>query len=536
MDAIIIADTSSESVSATNKLKLTVDGHIASIQNVTNFVQNNGRLVLPVPGEGVSSWASSMKLNGIFLYSYLSGKGFDLGLIDSYFEQRERFVEMLKESPRTVIISTTFIMSKKALHQLVRDIRTLAPDIFIVAGGQFVHLSNRIRERLKSDNPLMDIYSSDYLFLDEEDEPEVDLYIISSRGEAILASALSIIKTHGKCESLPNTATYLNKMYNFGNQTDDIIEKGAVTVDWQRVPADVFKSGVIPMQASYGCPYRCSFCNFMKDRRLMGVKPVETLIEELQTVEEKGVRYVWFADDNFRLGRNDLADVCKRFVEHGISTKWKSFIRASALKTLDMDLLKAAGCIELQFGLESADPAILEAMNKEANPELYSEVIERAMRAGINCSGYFIFGFPGETATSVIRTCEFIKSLEHPALDGYISFSLFPFIIAPLSPISEVNNARKYGLEGYMSKWKHNTMNSKEAREHAMQVFGSIEYSGLIFNADNLDMLMRLTPPDRKAFIAARHRLTKLSVRENLSEEYKFREFAKVLRDPVRTE
>jgi hypothetical protein len=47
---------------------------------------------------------------------------------------------------------------------------------------------------------------------------------------------------------------------------------------------------------------------------------------------------------------------------------------------------------------------------------------------------------------------------------------------------------------------------------------------------------MRLTPPDRKAFIAARHRLTKLSAGENLSEEYKFREFAKVLRDPVRTE
>ena len=70
--------------------------------------------------------------------------------------------------------------------------------------------------------------------------------------------------------------------------------------------------------------------------------------------------------------------------------KWKSFIRASALKTIDMELLKAAGCIELQFGLESADPAILAAMNKKANPELYGEVIERAMRAGINC---FVFAY-----------------------------------------------------------------------------------------------------------------------------------------------
>ncbi len=530
MDAIIIADTSSESVSATNKLKLTVDGHIASIQNVINFVQNSGRVVPPVDGDGVSSWASSHKLNGIFLYSYLSGQGFDVGLINSYYDERDTFVNMLKESPKAVIISTTFIMSKKALHQLVRDIRSLAPDIFIVAGGQFVHLSSRIRERLKSDNPLMDIYSSDYLFLDQEDEPQVDLYIISSRGEAILAKALSIIKAHGKCEGLPNTATYLNKRYGFGNQTDDIVEAGAVTVDWDRLPADVFKTGVIPMQASYGCPYQCAFCNFMKDRRLMGVKPLETLIEELKIVGQKGVRYVWFADDNFRLGRNDLADVCKRFIEQGVTVKWKSFIRASALKTIDMELLKAAGCIELQFGLESADPAILAAMNKKANPELYGEVIERAMRAGINCSGYFIFGFPGETKETVERTCEFIKSLEHPELDGNISFSLFPFMIAPLSPISEVNNARKYGLEGYISKWKHNTMNSTEAKDYAMQAFRSLESSGLIFNADNLDLLQSLTPRQRKAFIAARHKLTKLSAEGRLKEEEKLMEFMNILR------
>ena len=311
MDAIIIADTSSESVSATNKLKLMVDGHIASIQNVINFVQNNGRVVPPVDGDGVFSWASSHKLNGIFLYSYLSGQGFDVGLINSYYDERDTFVNMLKESPKAVIISTTFIMSKKALHQLVRDIRSLAPDIFIVAGGQFVHLSSRIRERLKSDNPLMDIYSSDYLFLDQEDEPQVDLYIISSRGEAILAKALSIIKAHGKCEGLPNTATYLNKRYGFGNQTDDIVEAGAVTVDWDRLPSDIFKAGV-NCSTIYIMPFHCFAIHQIQ--RLMGVKPLETLIEELKMVGQKGVRYVWFADDNFRLGekssRGCLQEIC----------------------------------------------------------------------------------------------------------------------------------------------------------------------------------------------------------------------------------
>ena len=81
MDAIIIADSGSESVSATNQLRLNIDGHIANIQAVNNFLHNNGRIVTPIIGDGVSSWTSSLKLNGLFLYSYLSGQGFD-GRVD----------------------------------------------------------------------------------------------------------------------------------------------------------------------------------------------------------------------------------------------------------------------------------------------------------------------------------------------------------------------------------------------------------------------------------------------------------------------
>ncbi|MCX5819466.1 MAG: hypothetical protein NT047_06105 [Deltaproteobacteria bacterium] len=347
MDAIIIADSGSESVSATNRLKLSVGGHIANIQVVKNFIHNNGRVVAPVIGDGVSSWASSLKLNGIFLYSYLSEQGFDVELIDCYFNERDKFIKMLKQSPKAIVISTAFIMSKKTLKHIVSDIRSLAPGIFIIAGGQFVHLSKRIRDRLESDNQIMAIYNSEYIFLDETDEPQVDLYIISACGETILSDALRILREGGNPDGLPNTAIYRGKRYLFSSRVEDILKTGGVTVNWKSMPAEFFKSGIVPMQASYGCPYDCAFCNFMKDRRLMGVKPLDNLIEELKAVERRGARYVWFVDDNFRLGKNDLEKVCRRFLTERINVRWKSFMRVSAMKDLDMDLLKAAGCIEV---------------------------------------------------------------------------------------------------------------------------------------------------------------------------------------------
>lgn len=532
MDAIIIADSGSESVSATNRLKLSVGGHIANIQVVENFIINDGRVVAPVIGDGVSSWASSLKLNGIFLYSYLSEQGLDVELIDSYYNERDLFIKMLKYSPKAIVISTAFIMSKRTLFELVSDIRSLAPGIFIIAGGQFVHLSKRIRERLESDNPIMDIYSSEYLFLDETDEPQVDLYIISACGETILSQALWILREGKNPNGLPNTATYQGKRYSFSSRIEDIVKTGGITVNWKSMPAKFFTSGVVPMQASYGCPYDCTFCNFMKDRRLMGVKPLNHLIEELKVVESRGARYVWFVDDNFRLGKNDLEKVCKRFINQGINLKWKSFIRVSAMKGMDMDLLKAAGCVEVLLGLESADAGLLAGMNKKANPEIYAEVIERIMKAGINCSCYFIFGFPGETIETLMRTREFIKKIEHPDLDGYIYFTMFPFIVAPLSPISEPKNAQKYGLKGYMFNWEHNTMNSEEARIHATTSFFELETSGIIYHGDNLDMLLGLPPRQRKEFIARRHKIAKMAAKGLMKEENMVKEFKGVLQKP----
>jgi anaerobic magnesium-protoporphyrin IX monomethyl ester cyclase len=519
MDAIIIADSGSESVSATTSLKLTIDNHIASLQAIKNFLQNNGRIVAPISGEGTSSWTSCLKYNGLYLFSYLSGQGFDVELIDSYYNEKDKFIKLLKQSPKAIVISTSFIMNKKTLNNLARDIKSLAPSIYIIAGGQFVHLSNNIKERSLSKNPILDVYREEYIFLDLNEEPPVDLYIISPRGEDVLACALRKLIDKEKLDDLPNTARYENKKYSFSRKTTNTLSTCGITVDWKRMPNEFFKSGVVPVQASYGCPFNCAFCNFMKDRRLMGVKPIDQLIQEIHMIEERGAKYIWFVDDNFRLGKNDLREVCEQFIAHGINIKWKSFIRVSALKNIDMKLLKEAGCIEVQFGLESADPTILAAMNKKSNPKLYADVIERVMKAGINCSCYFIFGFPGETEETVMRTREFIKSLEHPELDGYIYFTLFPFIIAPLSPISELINASKYGLSGHMYTWKHNTMNSKRAMEHATRAFFELKTSGIIYHNDNLDMLLDLKPKIRKEFIAGRHKAAKAVAQGSLQRE-----------------
>ena len=283
------------------------------------------------------------------------------------------------------------------------------------------------------------------------------------------------------------------------------------------------------MQASNGCPYACAFCNFSKDRRVTYLKSLDQLITELEAVSSRGVRYVWFVDDNFRLGKGHLSSVCQRFIDEELQIHWMSFIRASTLKNVDPELLQRAGCIEAQLGLESADSQILLNMNKEANPTLYAEVVRKLLAVGINCSCYFIFGFPGETEDTAIRTREFIKSIEHPKLEGSLSWSMFPFILSPMSPIYESEMRKKYGLTGYMQNWKHRTMDSEKAGTLIFQTFLDLENSGPIYRGDNLDMILKLTPHLRNKFVATRQKLSKSAVQNRFEKDDVIDSFTAIL-------
>ncbi|UCH22713.1 MAG: radical SAM protein [Deltaproteobacteria bacterium] len=526
LDAIIISDSGVKTMSGTNPLKLLLDGRIADVQVVLNYLKHQGKVLAPIEGDGVSSWASAPKLNGISLLHYLTSQKFEVELIDSYYEEQEEFRRLLKDTPRAVIISTTYIPNKPTLKKLVDDIRELAPDIFIIVGGPLIYLSYLMLQRSSENNYDTESAKNDFLFLNVNDEPSANLYIISLLGEKILCEALRNLKEGKPINRLPNSATLLGKKYNFFQRMDEISEPADFFIDWKLLPGKIFKSKVIPMQASNGCPYQCAFCNFAKDRKLTFVKPLDQLVNELKAVAIRGVRHVWFVDDNFRLGKDDLNNVCRRIIAEGIEIEWMTFVRAGALNNVDMQLLRRAGCIEVQLGLESADTMILKNMNKKASPQQYSEVLRLLLSTGINCSCYFISGFPGETDETAQKTREFIKRHEYPELEGYLSWSLYPFVLSPLSPIYEPDMRKEYKLTGYMQKWKHRTMDSDRAREHVLKTFLGLQNSGPIYRGDNLSILKSLGPRQRKKFEAIRHSLSKaawtgLLERQRIMESFK---------------
>jgi radical SAM superfamily enzyme YgiQ (UPF0313 family) len=421
-------------------------------------------------------------------------------------QQRDRLADLVAGGVRAIVISTTFIVDKAGLASLAADIRSVAPDTFIIAGGPLVYssflLAQRAGEQYDVESP-----RHDFLFLSPEGRPAVDLYIADKDGLPILAQALRRLRAGESLDELPNTVRWYGDEPLFAHRVAS--EPARVRIAWDALPEWLFAPGVVNLQASTGCPYQCTFCNFVKDARHTSVKPLDLLIAELKAVEARGASYVRFVDDNFRLGRHDLNEVCRRFIAEGLGLKWMSFLRAGTLDATDFDLLAEAGCVEVQIGIESADDTLLGAMKKRSTAAVYARVLSGLLERGISCSCCFVVGFPGETRETFERTIEFINGISRDDQDGIFSWSIYPFMLLPLSPIYEAQQRARYGLDGYMQEWEHDTMTSRQARALTLEAFHRIETSGPIYSGDNMDMLLALPPPQRKRFMQTRHALSK---------------------------
>jgi p-methyltransferase len=528
LDAILIADTGVDTFSHSTPMRVAIEGRMASVQVAANYVENGGRIAPPIRGDNRMSWANAPNYNGIFLLNYLKKRGYEVALINGFHEEREAFCRLLDEQPRALLLSTTFILNKKGLREFVEEIRALAPETPILVGGPLVYSSYLLVQRREEPGYDTESAKKDYLFLEVDEEPSVDLYVVSQRGEEILCEALDRVKQDRPFDDLPNTACFDGRSYSFSRRVDELAGSLQLEVDWMSLPESIFGSGSVTMQASNGCPYRCAFCNFVKDRRHTFVKPIDQLVAEMKAVASRGARYVRFVDDNFRLGSDDLNEVAQRIVDEGLALRWMSFFRASTLRNADLALLHRAGCTEVRLGLESADAGVLHNMNKRSDPDLYAEAIQKLLAAGIDCAVSFIFGFPGETEATAQETIDFIKKVESPQEDGVLTWSLFPFIMAPLSPIYEPASRKKYGLTGYMQNWKHDTMDAEQAKSYVLKAFLALENSDTIYSGDNIDMLLDLGPKGRKALVKCRHDLAKRKMKGQLAEEELLVSFAKV--------
>ncbi len=176
---------------------------------------------------------------------------------------------------------------------------------------------------------------------------------------------------------------------------------------------------------SRGCAFTCTFCakNMWKKERRHS--PTFVADEIQHCVEDLGITGFRFYDETFTTSRQFVVDFCEELLRRDVRVDWNCFSRVDCIDEELVHLMKAAGCFQLKFGVESGTDKGLELTNKKITREQAVEAIRVTKKAGVETQVSIILGLPGETKKDMQETVRFAKKL-NPDLIGFNIFKPIP--------------------------------------------------------------------------------------------------------------
>jgi radical SAM superfamily enzyme YgiQ (UPF0313 family) len=210
---------------------------------------------------------------------------------------------------------------------------------------------------------------------------------------------------------------------------------------------------------SRGCPMRCTYCWKHLFGHRLRLRSVENVFREMVHLYHTfGVRSFRFIDDQFTAQHRQVNELCDRLLSSGLSVSWSCITRVDRVTPGLLAKMREAGCTSINYGIESANLATLQKMQRGYTVEEARRGVRWTYEANISCDLNFMWGFPGETAEDIARSIAFLKELAPMANSFTKGGILVPY---PGTPIYEEYKER-FGFERWWLKTEFADTGGKE--------------------------------------------------------------------------
>ena len=163
----------------------------------------------------------------------------------------------------------------------------------------------------------------------------------------------------------------------------------------------------MPMLSGRGCTFKCNFC-YRMDK---GFRPRsnESIIDEMRYLKKNyGITYIAFADELLMSSRQRTEDFCRELIRHKVNLKWDCNGRLNYAKPDLLRLMKEAGCVFINYGIEAVDDVVLKNMNKSLTVKQVIAGVEATLEVGVSPGLNVIFGNIGDNLATLQQGVDFL--------------------------------------------------------------------------------------------------------------------------------
>jgi len=208
-----------------------------------------------------------------------------------------------------------------------------------------------------------------------------------------------------------------------------------------------------PIIGGKGCPFGCMYCPYPVGygKRLV-LKSPQMVVREMQFLNENfGIEAFLFRDQLFTANKARVEAICDLIISGGLDARWAVEARVDEVSPGMLARMKKAGCIRIQYGVETGDPQLLERVGKPGlSLAQISQGFEDTVREGILAVAFVVFGLPGEDWSAAEKTIDFVLKLN---CDNVLCSVLTPYPGTPLFELArEKDLIVTYDWQKYTSR------------------------------------------------------------------------------------
>jgi anaerobic magnesium-protoporphyrin IX monomethyl ester cyclase len=315
-------------------------------------------------------------------------KGVEVKVLDTLLDNLndEQIEDYLRRETPDVVgtqVLTFTLLDSLAVLRLAKQVN---PDVVTVLGGRHC-----------------DIYPVETAAL-----PDVD-FVITGEGELTFTKLIEHLRQPDELEKISGL-TFSRRGRLISNppqlieNLDDLPFPARDLTNYRDYRFLLAKKSVFTtLITSRGCPYRCTFCD-EGHKKFRAVSAHRVVKEILYCKEQLGIDQFFIFDSTFTVDRQRVLTICELLVQCRANITFDMRSRVNLIDDEMLKALKKAGCVRIQYGIESGNDEVLKSINKQILVKQVRDVVRQTSKYGFEIFCDFMIGLPGETEKEVEDT------------------------------------------------------------------------------------------------------------------------------------
>lgn len=358
----------------------------------------------------------TMPLSLAYLAASLLEAGHEVSVLDSLVEgltsirtsygpevsyrglSNEEIIARIHGRPDAIGITTMFSQEWPHLDEMIRAIHAAYPDVPMIMGGEHATACSEyilrscpaVKHICTGEGEATVVEYADFLDGKKKIEDVAGIQYLGAAGELVTNPERPRNRTP---DDLPWPAWHLFDLEPYFEVGEGM---------------GVARGRSMPILATRGCPYQCTFCSnptMWTTRYVM--RDVRLVLDEIESYMSRyGAVNIDFFDLTAIIKKDWTMDFCREIKRRNLQFTWQlpSGTRSEALDNEVLREMAETGCKNVTYAPESGSVRTLERIKKKVKLPRLIESIKAAVHNGIVVKCNLVIGFPHETRWDMIQT------------------------------------------------------------------------------------------------------------------------------------